>query len=113
MLATSNRNEASDPELKLFSDGPRTNPGPATHSEADFAFLDRVAQPYWERVRGELEAWFAAYPRNETGRDLRSRFRKADPAQHCAAWWELYLHRLFTLAGYDAEPHPRLVGTSD
>lgn len=102
-----------DADLKLFSDGLRSDPSPAGYAEADFTFLDRVAQPYWERIRAELDRWFEAFPRGEVARDLRNRFRKADPGQHYAAWWELYLHRLFTLAGYEVEVHPRLDGTTD
>lgn len=96
----------------LFSERPRTDTGQAGHAESSFAFLDRVDQPYWERVRQELERWFAAYPEGHEARDLRNRFRKDDEGQHLGAWWELYLHRLFTCLGYTLDVHPELEGTS-
>lgn len=103
----------SDAELALFSVRERTNGKPAGHAESSFAFLDRVAQPYWERIRIELDSWFADFPRGESARDLRSRFRKDDHRQHYAAWWELYLHRLLTRQGFEVEVHPALPDTAD
>jgi hypothetical protein len=58
-----------------------------------------------------LEHWFAEYPADEAT-DLRSRFRDKDPAQHFAAWWELYLHRLFNQLQFRVEVHPELEGVS-
>jgi hypothetical protein len=59
-----------------------------------------VDQPFWQRIRDELERWYADYPDDEHGFGLRARFRKAAPAQHFGAWWELYLHRLFRCLGF-------------
>jgi hypothetical protein len=69
--------------------------------------MNRVDQPFWGRTRDELERWFAAYPR-EHAADLRTRFRNAAPGQHFGAWWELYLHRLFSRLGFEIEVHPEL-----
>ena len=77
----------------------RTDPGHARYGEDSFSFLDRVDQRYWERIRNELESWFAGYPDEEKA-DLKARFRDKSPAQHFAAWWELYLHRLFSRLGF-------------
>lgn len=85
----------------------RVNPSPAAHGEDSFGFMNRVDQPFWERLRDELERWFAAYPR-EHAADLRGRFRDAAPGQHFGAWWELYLHRLFSRLGFEVEVHPEL-----
>ena len=87
----------------------RTDRSPARYSEDSFAFLNRAAGAFWQRVRDELENWFAAYP-SEHQADLRARFRSRLPSQHWAAWWELYLHRVFTALGFEVEVHPELPG---
>lgn len=97
--------------LTLFSAIERTDPRPSRYGEDSFAFLDRVDQKFWQRIRIELEQWFAEYPTDEAT-DLRSRFRDKDPAQHFAAWWELYLHRLFNQLRFRVEVHPELEGVS-
>lgn len=96
---------------RLFDDFERTNPFPAKEGEDSFSFMNRVAQPFWERIRSELDEWFAVYP-PEDAKDLRSRFRDQSPAQHYAAWWELYLHELFRRLGFEIEVHPELEGVS-
>lgn len=94
---------------RLFDSGVRVDPSPAEHGEDSFSFINRVNQPFWERIREELEHWFVAYPR-EHAADLRGRFRDRSPGQHLGAWWELYLHRLFSRLGFEVEVHPELPG---
>lgn len=98
-------------QLHLFDSRPRTNPAPATFGEDSFTFLNRVDQPFWARIRDELEGWFADYPRMHAA-DLRGRFRDAVPAQHYGAWWELYLYRLASRLGFTIDVHPQLPGTT-
>jgi hypothetical protein len=95
-------------ERVLFSVGRRGDPRHAGFAESSFQFLDRVAQPYWARVRDELDRWFDDFPEGETARDLRNRFRKNDDRQHYAAWWELYLYTFLRRSGFQVEVHPRL-----
>src|SRR3954447_23347680 len=97
--------------MRLFDDFERANPLPAEEGEDSFSFMNRVAQPFWQRIRDELDQWFAAYPPDDAT-DLRSRFRDASPAQHFAAWWELYLHELFLRLGFAVDVHPELEGVS-
>jgi len=91
----------------LFDDLDRTDPSPAGYEEHSFSFMNRVNQPFWDRVRDELDRWFAGYP-SEHAADLRGRFRDGSPAQHFGAWWELYLHRLLTCLEFEVEVHPDL-----
>jgi len=91
----------------LFDAIDRSDPEPGRHSEGSFAFLNRVASPYWARVRDELDSWFLKYP-DAHAADLRGRFRSARPGQHWGAWWELYLFRLFSRLGFELEVHPSL-----
>jgi hypothetical protein len=92
--------------LSLFDELDHTDPSPAHYSEGSFAFLNRIATPFWDRVRRELDSWYGEFP-DEDG-DLRARFRRSEANQHYAAWWELYLHRLFTRLGFHAEVHPNM-----
>lgn len=66
--------------VTLFSPITRTDPSPSHYGEDSFSFLDRVDQKLWERIRVELERWFAEYPADEAA-DLKARFRQG-PAQH-------------------------------
>jgi hypothetical protein len=90
----------------LFDEIERTDGNPAGYSQDSFSFLNRAAGRYWERVRTELDAWYAAFP--DASADLWKRFRKADSKQHYGAWWELYLHHLFTNLGCRVTPHAEL-----
>jgi hypothetical protein len=94
----------------LYDDFERTDPQPRRPEESVFAFLNRVDQPFWHRIREELERWYADYPDEQRGFDLRNRFRRREPSQHFGAWWELYLHRLFRCLGFDVEVEPEVSG---
>ncbi len=96
----------SVPHTALFDQIERTNASPAGYDEDSVSFLNRVAGPYWQRVRTALDDWSAVFP--DTSADLWKRFRKADPKQHYAAWWELYLHHLFTNLGFRVTPNAEL-----
>jgi hypothetical protein len=75
-----------------------------------FSFLNRVDQPFWQRIREELERWYADYSDDEHGFGLRRRVRDPAAAQHFGAWWELYLHRLFRCLSFRADVEPKVVG---
>jgi hypothetical protein len=98
------------PQPKVFDDFVRTDPRPA-NGEDSFSFLNRVASPYWQRVRDFIEAAFAEYPRDDAA-DIRARFRDRRWPEHVGAWWELYLHALFRAFGFSVEVHPALDGTT-
>jgi hypothetical protein len=87
--------------VSLFDRATRTDGSPAAYTEDSFTFLNRAAGEFWERIRVELDAWFADYETcapPQKAADLLARFRRADPRQHLPAWWELYLFRLLRLA---------------
>lgn len=96
--------------MKLFSDGERTDGGPARFSESNFAFLDRVGGPHWDRVRSLLETWFSDHPKDAKS-ELHKRFTDKDDGQNAGAWWELYIASLFRHLGYDISPHPTIEGS--
>src|SRR4051794_1407678 len=94
------RAETSHAPLRLFDELKRTDPSPATSGEDSFSFLNRAHGTVWSRVRIVSETWFAEYPTAHAA-DLRGRFRSKHPGAHHGAWWELYLHHLFTRLGYE------------
>lgn len=95
----------------LFDPIARVDPSPAGHAEDSFSFMNRVHQAFWARVREVLDSWFAEYPRDARP-DTAARFRDADPRQHFAAWWELYLFTLYRRLGYAVQVHPTVPGSS-
>lgn len=88
----------------LFDEVARSDPEPA-RSEDSFTFLNRVAGPYWERVRGFVEGLFSDFP-PEHAAGLRSRFRDRRWNEHVGAWWELYLFGLLRALGGQVQAHP-------
>lgn len=94
----------------IFDDVVRTDASPA-HEEDSFTFLNRVATPYWARVRDFVDETFASYPA-EHAEELRMRFRSRRWPEHIGAWWELYLYRLFRSLGFEVELHPALPGVT-
>jgi hypothetical protein len=93
--------------MHLFDDFDREDPAPGRPGEDSFTFLNRVNTPLWAEVRRLLEEWFGHYPADHAG-ELRNGFRSGLPGSHWGAWWELYLHELFSSLGYELEIHPTL-----
>ncbi|HEX5145816.1 MAG TPA: hypothetical protein VFV85_02240, partial [Conexibacter sp.] len=78
----------------------RTDASPRAHQEPAYAFLDRAAGRRWERVRDELDAWFARLPAPARA-DLRNRFAQAAELDHAGAFWELWVHEAHRRRGFD------------
>ena len=71
---------------QIFDDVVRTDASPA-HEEDSFTFLNRVATPYWARVRDFVDEIFATYP-EEHAEELRMRFRSRRWPDHIGAGQE-------------------------
>lgn len=97
-------------QQSLFDEIERTDGSPATYSEDSFTFLNRADGIVWHRIREKLDGWYGAFPDDDE--DVLRRFRSADPRQHYAAWWEIYLHALLTTLGFELTVHPDLPGTN-
>ena len=93
--------------VTLFDDFERADASPGRYDESRYRFLNRVAQPYCQRIREELERWYADFPDDQRNFDLSKRFRRPESNQHFGAWGEPYLHRLFRCLGFDVEVDPR------
>jgi hypothetical protein len=85
----------------LFRDKPsrRTK---KDYSETEFAFLQRVDQPYWARVRQLIEEWFLDFPADRRDH-IEKRLRSRDYRQFAAGFWELYLFEVLKGAGLVVE----------
>lgn len=99
---------------QIFDRRARTDSSVAAYGERTYAFLDRVDDPAFDRVRTLLEAWYAAYPSGDSNSEarelLRSSLRSGDDDNFHSAFWELYVHESFRRLGYRATPHPEVEG---
>jgi hypothetical protein len=91
--------------VRLFDDVARTDFAPADLAEPQFTFLNNAAGACWQAVRDEIESWFARFP-PEHQEHLCTRFQSKLDAHHLAAFWELYLHELFSRLGFWVRVHP-------
>ena len=78
----------------------RTDERPRAHQEPAYAFLDRAAGARWERVRRELDGWFARLPAPARA-DLRNRFAQDAELDHAGAFWELWVHEAHRRRGFE------------
>ena len=95
--------------MKLFPDAPRTDPQPIRAHESDYGFFQRVDDPACGRIRDLFNDWFERFAETQDAKatkDLRNRFRAKQSGQFLGAFWELYLHELFSRLGFDAQVHP-------
>lgn len=79
----------------LFDDQPRSDKGPASYSESEFAYLNRSARNDVVAIRGVLDKWVRRYPAEHRS-ELITRFRSSDCWQHQSAVFERFLHELLT-----------------
>ena len=94
----------------LFTDRPRTATSYASDEEPTWAFLERVDDEGFDRVRRAMNAWFARYPPTKAA-DLRGRFESKDDIEFHSAWFELYLHELHRRLSYDVTAEPAMPDT--
>lgn len=93
--------------MVLFDDLNRTDPSPASHLEDHFTFLNRVATPYWERVRALLAEWVDRLPDGDRT-DVVARMRSRDRRQFLGGFWETYLFVSFERLGFGVTTHPQV-----
>jgi hypothetical protein len=94
----------------LFDKMARTETRAKNEREPIYAYYNSSAREPIAALRGFLQQWFDSYPTGAQ-KDLLARFRSPIDSQHKSAFWELYLHELFTRIGYTLEPHPTVAGS--
>src|SRR5208283_1744754 len=95
--------------MLLFDAGIRTELGWKKESESTFAYYNRSARPSVVAFRKVIEDWFNRY-HDEDKKNLRERFRSPKEPNHPCAFFEIYLHELFSCLGFELEPHPTIRG---
>lgn len=86
---------------KLFNDKIRVNLEYAHHQQDTYEFYDNSAIEEFATVRNKLNHWFSKYPdgaKKQLKRDFQSNFD--------SAFFELFVHELFTEQGFCLTPHP-------
>lgn len=98
--------------MGLFDELERTDTRPKRERESDFEYLNSSARIPIGEARQVLDSWFEAYP--YSGKvDLLARFRSPIDAQHQSAFWELYIHELFSRLGFILEAHPDIENSAN
>lgn len=92
--------------MRLFDDGLRLDDSVRRSDEDTFAFLNRVDDVYFGRVRDLVETWFAAVPSSDQP-SLRGRLRSNSEANSDPAFWELCLRELLRRSGYTLTHEPK------
>ena len=93
----------------MFDQVPRDDDGIRRSDEDTFAFLNRVDDVFFGRVRDLVEQWFAPAPSDEQ-KALRARLRSGREGESAAAFWELYLRELIRRCGWAFVSEPELDG---
>jgi hypothetical protein len=96
----------------LFDDIERTEQRPKREREPVYDYYNSSARRGIAALRELLETWFDAYPALGK-KDLQARFRSRIDSQHKSAFWELYLHELFTRMKYRLKVHPVVEGSAN
>lgn len=91
----------------VFDSRPRTYQGPREHGESQFVFLDRSGRPPFEAARRRIDDWYSRLC-DGLKEGVRQRLRGEDDQHFDVAFWELYLHELFTRLGYEISCEPTL-----
>jgi hypothetical protein len=98
--------------MNLFDENiDRSDIAPGGYSEPDFEYLNRSGRFAAGAIRVLLEDWFSRYPKQSKD-ELRASFRSRDDVQHRSAFFELYIHELLLVHGYQVEVHPKLGKTT-
>ena len=97
--------------MKLFDDSrPCVNSRENFPNPSKFAFCN--SDWIWgdnSAVRDRCEQWFQQIPEGKKA-DLRGKFRSTDDSAHDGAFFELFLHELFTVLGCGVDFQPSIRG---
>jgi hypothetical protein len=91
----------------VFDSGTRTYQGPRDHGESQFAFLNRSGRPPFVAARRRIDEWYSRLC-DGLKEGVIQRLRSGDDRSFDAAFWELYLHELFSRLDYEISCEPTL-----
>ncbi|MFJ4407236.1 hypothetical protein [Streptomyces sp. NPDC088910] len=89
--------------MVVYTSRKRTDTSPKRATESDAEFFERIAGPFWDQVRDEINEWWSHLP-DHAQPGVRSRLmdRNSD-ANVFSALWELYLHEMLIGSGCSVE----------
>lgn len=91
--------------MSLFASTRADNAGPHTYAQSSYQYLNRSTRPELRLVREVCDSWYTSYP--ECGKaDVRGRFTDKNDSNHFSAFFELFLHELFSRLGFTVTCHP-------
>jgi hypothetical protein len=91
----------------VFDSGPRAYAGPREYGEPQYTFFDRSGRPPFEAVRRRINDWYS-HLCDGLKDGVFHRLCSEDDREFDAAFWELFLHELFTRLGYEISCEPTL-----
>ena len=92
------------------SDRERSDASPSS-GESTYAFLDRVAGPFWDRIRRLIEDWVNDYCPDDQA-EMVGRLQSGIDINFTAAYWELLLYHGLKALGFEVTCHPEVAGTT-
>jgi hypothetical protein len=95
--------------MRLFDEGTRTELRLADKSEPTYSYYNQSARPAIVALRQLLEDWFERTP-DQAKCHLRARFQSPLESNHQGAFFELYIHELFTCLGFELQIDPSVPG---
>jgi hypothetical protein len=80
---------------------------PKLRTESTYSYYARSERASMTQIRRHIDAWFEELA-TDGKLDVLKRFRSSVGKEHQAAFFEIYLYRLFTRLGFGLRPHPDL-----
>lgn len=90
----------------LFEEKKRNRLDYCRQLENPYDFYDSSAKPEFGVVRDRLNYWFSRYPESHQS-ELRERFK----CTFSSAFFELFIHQLFSNLGFQISIHPKILNT--
>ncbi len=94
--------------MNLFEEKYRDDLKPANHLDNTFDFFNRSSRDSSKQIRDILNKWFYNYPNSE-----KKEFLNRVKIDFQSAFYELFIHELFTSLGYELLAHPVLNNSKD
>ena len=93
--------------MRVFDTRQRVDLGPAGHGEPHWTYLDRSAREQFAAARDRINGWFRRLPEGLQA-SVGQRLRSGNDQEFASAFWELFLHEMFTRLSYGIVCEPTL-----
>ncbi|MCP4581208.1 MAG: hypothetical protein GY839_06290 [candidate division Zixibacteria bacterium] len=96
--------------MELFDSIERREFKPAKYSDGIYSYLNLSAREEIVRIRKAIQEFFDNYPNGDDKLRIFQSFRSKDDHVHHSAFFEIFIHALFSKAGYKLKTHPEIEG---